>query len=328
MSLSSVGAFAVLLSLGGGAERAELVEPVARIWNEGAHNAFTDLMRFKDRWLCVFREGDGHAKGAGTIRVLDSTDGKKWSALALIAKEGVDLRDPHICLTPDGRLMIVGGAAVPPTRDPVTDHYSFVSFSKDGMDWTAPERVVESWQWLWRVTWHKNKGHGVAYSWDPKKERKYHANLFETDDGKSFKKTTTFDVPQATEATLRFDGDTMICLQRRDGKPNTAFLGSSEPPYVKWSWRDLGVFLGGPNFIQAKGGAWWAVGRIMDKGKPQTALCRLDVKGAKLEPVLTLPSGGDTSYAGLAWNGDELWISYYSSHEGKSSIYLAKVKVK
>ena len=45
------------------------------------------------------------------------------------------------------------------------------------------------------------------------------------------------------------------------------------------------------------------------------------------EPVLTLPSGGDTSYPGLVWHDGLLWMSYYSSHEGKTSIYLAKIKL-
>lgn len=136
-----------------------------------------------------------------------------------------------------------------------------------------------------------------------------------------------FDLPQVTEATIRFQGDTMLILQRRDGKPNTAHLGLSEPPFNKVSWHDLGMYFGGPNFIQARDGSWWAAGRMMEKGKAQTVLCRLDVKAAKLAPVLTLPSGGDTSYPGLAWNGDELWISYYSGHEGKTSIYLAKTRI-
>jgi hypothetical protein len=47
----------------------------------------------------------------------------------------------------------------------------------------------------------------------------------------------------------------------------------------------------------------------------------------KLQEALKLPSGGDTSYAGLVWHAVLLWVSYYSSHEGKSAIYLARVKV-
>jgi hypothetical protein len=38
-------------------------------------------------------------------------------------------------------------------------------------------------------------------------------------------------------------------------------------------------------------------------------------------------SGGDSSYAGLLWHNGLLWISYYSSHSGKTSIYLAKAKI-
>ncbi|MDP6040448.1 MAG: hypothetical protein QGG64_17995 [Candidatus Latescibacteria bacterium] len=45
------------------------------------------------------------------------------------------------------------------------------------------------------------------------------------------------------------------------------------------------------------------------------------------EPVFNLPSGGDNSYAGMVWHDDLLWMSYYSSHQGKTSIYLTKLKL-
>jgi len=40
-----------------------------------------------------------------------------------------------------------------------------------------------------------------------------------------------------------------------------------------------------------------------------------------------LAFGGDTSYAGLVLHDGLLWVSYYSLHEGKTSIYLAKVQL-
>jgi len=46
-----------------------------------------------------------------------------------------------------------------------------------------------------------------------------------------------------------------------------------------------------------------------------------------LTEFLILPSGGDTSYPGLVWHEDQLWVSYYSSHEEKTAIYLARGKV-
>src|SRR5262249_12194884 len=139
-------------------------------------------------------------------------------------------------------------------------------------------------------------------------------------------RVTEFKPVNCTEATLTFGGDDLYCLQRRDGSPNSAMLGKSKPPYTEWEWKDLGVYFGGPNFIKLPDGSWWACGRLIEKGKPQTVLCRLDVTAGKLEPVVRLPSGGDTSYPGMAWHDGELWISYYSSHEAKTSIYLARVK--
>ena len=44
---------------------------VAKIWDQGAHNAFTDLLRFDDRWWCTFREAADHGWSIGTIN--DST---------------------------------------------------------------------------------------------------------------------------------------------------------------------------------------------------------------------------------------------------------------
>jgi hypothetical protein len=317
----------IALAASGQTPKAELVQPVQKIWDQAAHNAFTDLIRFDERWFCVFREGTGHAAGAGKIRVLTSTDGAAWSSAALLEWQGVDLRDPHISQTPEGKLMIIGGAAEPATRDPVKDHYSFVSFSKDGKEWSKPERVGPSWHWLWRATWDGKNAYTVAYHWDPKVQGKYRAKLMRSGDGIQFEKIIDFDVPQATEATLVFDGTELYCLQRRDGKPNSAKFGFSQPPYTKWAWADLDIYFGGPNFIKGPGGTWWATGRTIDKGKAQTVLWQLDVNVGKLTPVLTLPSGGDTSYPGMAWHQGELWISYYSSHEGKSNIYLARVRL-
>ncbi|MCH2375929.1 MAG: exo-alpha-sialidase, partial [Planctomycetes bacterium] len=37
---------------------------VKKIWNEGTHNAFTDLIRFKGSWWCTFREAAAHGNGA------------------------------------------------------------------------------------------------------------------------------------------------------------------------------------------------------------------------------------------------------------------------
>lgn len=47
-----------------------------------------------------------------------------------------------------------------------------------------------------------------------------------------------------------------------------------------------------------------------------------------LTPLLELPSNGsDVGYPGFLWHDGLLWVSYNSSHEGRTSVYLAKIKV-
>jgi hypothetical protein len=120
----------------------------------------------------------------------------------------------------------------------------------------------------------------------------------------------------------------LYCLHRRDNGLPSAFFGTSQPPYTAWKWQDLEVFLGGPNFLELPSGQWIAAGRIFNNSKtPKTKLASLDVEKKTIEPILELPSGGDCSYPGLTWHDGHLWMSYYSSHEGKGNIYLAKIAI-
>jgi hypothetical protein len=83
---------------------------------------------------------------------------------------------------------------------------------------------------------------------------------------------------------------------------------------------------GGPNLIHLPTGHWLAAGRRHQDGA-HTARCYLDMAEHKMTKLLKFPSGGDTSCPGLVWHNDLLYLSYYSTHEGKTSIYLAKIKV-
>src|SRR5262249_31352620 len=149
-------------------KKPELVS-VAKIWDQGKHNAFTDLIRWKDKWHCVFREADAHVGGDGKLRVLESVDGAMWESIALVAEDGIDLRDPHLSIPPDGRLMIVAGGSVYKGTKTLLGRQPRVSFSKDGRTWTPPQRVLAEGDWLWRVTWHEGKCYGVAYNAEARK---------------------------------------------------------------------------------------------------------------------------------------------------------------
>ena len=321
---------AVTTGAADGGPASQLVS-VRKIWDAAGHNAFTDLTRFDGKWLCTFREADGHVRGNGRIRVITSADGEQWQSAALLSEQGIDLRDPKLCLTPDNRLMLVMGGSVYEGKV-LKERQPRVSFSKDGQSWSTPQRVLNKGEWLWRVTWHKNRAYGISYkqigSRTPTNE--WRLTLFSSADGMDWKKVTSLAVPdQPNEATVRFQpNDECIALVRREAGDRNAWIGHSAPPYKKWQWHTAGVSVGGPNFIMLpNGGAMVAAGR-QSNPKPESA--RTFVGPMTLESVkadLVLPSGGDCSYPGLVWHDGVLWLSYYSSHEGKTSIYLAKIKL-
>jgi hypothetical protein len=116
----------------------------------------------------------------------------------------------------------------------------------------------------------------------------------------------------------------MIAFVRRESGSRAAWIGRSDPPYTEWTWHETDHRVGGPNFIQLPDGSFWAGARRYPGGA-KTVLAKFGPE--MYEPILVLPSGGDTSYPGLVWHGGLLWMSYYSSHEGKTSIYLARIRL-
>ena len=323
-----------LLAAVGSASAAPKVELVSvkKIWDAAPHNAFTDLAFWKDQFCCAFREGRGHVSTDGRIRVLSSKDADTWASAALIELAGYDLRDAHLSVTPDNRLMLLGGAAPREKDGQSAPTGSFVAFSADGTEWTKPQIVVEPGRWLWCVTWHEGKAYGVSY---PASQGSPYIELLTSTDGIAWQSLVPklYAVGFPNEATLRFDKPgTCYALVRRDQRgdaPYSAVLGVSRGDYTQWQWHDLGPEFngfGGPNFIQLPASHWLAAGRMHQDGV-HTALCYLDVTNHTMTKLLKLPSGGDTSYPGLVWHDNLLYMSYYSSHEGKTSIYMAKIKI-
>lgn len=302
--------------------QAELVG-VRKIWDRAPHNAFTDLIRFKNEWFCVFREGAAHVSDDGALRVLTSSDGEAWVSAAQITSTNGDLRDAKITLTPKGELMLSGAVAL---RQPTpAKHQSLAWFSADGRAWSSPSVIGETNQWLWRTTWHRRTAYSVGY--DTAGEN--FVRLYTSRDGHRFDPLVPrlFDQGSPNETSVVFQpDDTALCLLRRDGNPGTGQLGIARPPYTNWEWKDLGVKIGGPHMLRLQDGRLVAAVRLHDGGV-RTSLCWIDPQSGKLAEFLKLPSGGDCSYAGLVFHAGLLWVSYYSSHEGKTAIYLAKVRL-
>lgn len=323
----SASLVALLISLGSHVLAGEPQVEVSTklIWDKAPHNAFTDLIRHDGKFYCVFREGKAHVSPDGALRVITSSDGEKWESTALVTSKTADLRDAKITKTPDGQLMLNGAAATQIGKRQYT-WQSFAWFSKDGRDWGEGVPIGDKDYWLWRSVWHKGTAYGIAYGCRDDIED---IRLYNSRDGRHYDTLVKkmYDKGYPTEAALVFrKDDTCLCLLRRDGRnENSALLGTSHPPYTDWTWKDLKKPAGGPQMLELPDGRLVAAVRLYD-APVRTSLCWVDPVAGTLTEFQKLPSGGDTSYPGMVWHDNTLWVSYYSSHEKKTNIYLSKVR--
>ncbi len=322
----------------------EVYIKVNRIWESEKHCAFTSLTRFGGRYYVAFREAGSHifeADGSarGQIRILESRNGRKWKPVACLSKEGYDLRDPSLSVTPDGRLLVSMGGSIYVDkklvgRDPM------YSESTDGRSFSSPEPIeivspnATGEDWLWKVDWRGDTGYGVVYSsveGPADSDNKTIVFLVRTKDGIHYEDVAKIDVPGfPNETAVHFLPDgRMLMLLRQEKLDKQGIWGVSEPPYTQWTLTKVGFQVGGPNFIALNDSTIIAGSRsYLIPGSYKTMLLRGGLDG-RFEQIAVLPSGGDTSYPGFLVVGDELWVSYYSSHATpKAAVYLARIPLK
>jgi hypothetical protein len=310
---------------------------VKQIWNSAPHNAMTDLIHWQDRWWCTFRESDQHQNSLnGVIRVIYSSDLSLWQSALLIREEGFDLRDPKFSLNPQEELLL---------------HYQGVKLdqgkyviwqprlvrSKEGKRWSDPLICFEPHEWPWRITWFEGRAYAVSYRLSSfvKRSQPWIVHLCVSEDAIHYQRLCTWPIAYyPSEATIRFrpDGEMVIYIRRREKEqmewndPN--WVGTSQKPYDRWVWHATDRHLGGPNFLILEGGEMCAAGRILWPS-PYGLMAKTVVGELTLEhftPKWVLPSGGDCSYPGMVLEGNTLYVSYYSTEGGRTSVYLALLK--
>lgn len=292
---------------------------VTKIWDNG-YSAFPSIVKYGDNFYVSCREAKSHifddkGRADGKARILVSSDGKSWESVALLEKEGYDLRDPKLSVTPDGRLMVTMGGSVYENRELVR-FIPQVSFSSDGRTFSNPEPVVfddnitDEREWIWRVTWNGDTGYGVTYG--------THFALVKTTDGVHYDFVKELDLDRSNapgECTIRFAPDgRMMIMARCDNGDFKGRWGVSQPPYTDWTWSEVDIHFGGPDFILLDDGTVVAGTRYsFPSGTNKTMILRGD-QGGRFEEFYLLPSGGDTSYPGFIEVDDQLWVVYYSCH--------------
>lgn len=288
------------------------IHRLAKIYDDGMHNAFTDVCWFQDRPYVTFRHAANHVSDDGRVLVLrGDEEGRRWQTVACVWS-GADTRDPAFMITPEG---LFCWCFLSDRTEGAVRRTSGYSFSANGERWGPWEPVEEGW-WYWHPEWHEGRGYCAAYTF-PESQ----VMLKQSEDGRQWYdvgivvEQTGEERPNEVAMTFREDGE-MILLIRREHGTGRPLLGRAGPPYTQWDLTELPVKLQGP-MVWLNGETIYISGRwYQPSGMVNTAVFRL--QDDEPVPQLVLPSGGDTSYMGVAPHpdgGGRFWLSYYSSHE-------------
>ena len=302
-----------------------------KIWDKAPHCAFTDITYHKGYFYCIFREAKTHhsTEGFGQVRLIRSKDtASRWESVLTIADSLFDMRDPKITITPKGHLMIsYTGAQVTMNMDTGEPEQFFetkVRFSANGTEWTAPEKINIKNEIAWRITWYKGMAYTVGW------HKKTGANLYASRDGVNYRKICRFDIkgfPNETSLLFLPNGNMMAVVRNDAGQQKLTSIGQSAWPYDKWTFWQANDFMGGPNaFLLPDSSIITSYRRYMNSGG-RFYIGNINTAGKEMNETIEMPSDGDCGYGGMFWKDSALWVSYYSSHEGNTSIYLAKLRL-
>lgn len=320
------------------------VNNLRRVFHNGEHNAFTDLVRFKDKFYLTFRScPDGHAVNpTASIIILASADTKDWKQVHRFSVLHRDTRDPHFLVFRDKLFVYTGTwysgtSTLARTEYDLNKHLGYAVWSENGANWHGPLMLEGTFgHYIWRAAAFGEKAYlcgrrKVGFAIGSRGEGKgVESLMLESDDGLIWRKRAVFQEIEGNETAFLFEPDgTVLGIGRRHGN---AQLLRSKRPYTHWERKDLDRYIGGP--LLAKWGERYVVGgrkQTKDRG-PKTSLCWL--VGDQLQEFAELPSGGDNSYPGFVELGsNRALVSYYSSHErdaaGKpmTAIYLAELSI-
>jgi len=321
------------------------VASVRKVFDDGNHNAFTDLCLFQGRFYLAFRTcPDGHGVFATSrIVVLASDDASTWRRAFDFGVRDRDCRDPHL-LVFRGRLFVYTGTwfcdpAEPGRRD-LNEHLGYAAWTDDGESWHGPRFLEGTYgHYVWRAAAHEGKAYlcgrrnrefrrGVPPGHEASERE---SAMLESEDGFVWRPVGLFQETGGNETAFLFEQDgSVLALARGPGK-SPALVCRSRPPYAEWSRVELDRSVGGP-LLARWGGRLLAGGRsTVGAVGPRTVLYWL--ANDRLELVAELPSGGDNSYPGfVSLDEGRGLVSYYSSHEGSrtsatpAAIYLAEVE--
>jgi len=321
------------------------VQNIRRVFHNGEHNAFTDMIHFEGRYYLTFRScPDGHmVHPTSSIIVLASDDLKTWEQVHRFSVRHRDTRDPHF-LSFKGKLFIYTGTwysgATTLARDKydLNQHLGYAVWSDDGQSWSRPSLLEGTFgHYIWRAAAWKDTAylcgrHKIEFEVADKGEgRQIMSLMLESDDGLVWRKKAVFQPVDGDETAFQFDRSGNVTAIARAHGRNPAQVLRAKPPWTNWQRTELDRYIGGPLLV--KWGERQVVGgRKLVGDTARTSMYWLN--DHSLAEFAELPSGGDTSYPGfIELDSTHAVMSWYSSHEKDAdgntitAIYLADLHI-
>ena len=308
------------------------------IYGAGKYSAFSDLIKWSNKWYVVFRSAESHAYTKdGILEVLESEDFITWKVVNSFKYDGMDLRDPKFCIFGSDLLINTQGVTFNPDRSVSSQTGLTFNLTKSlkshSLENTKQIPLVMNYTfpgyWPWRYTKYQNS----FYSWGYNVEAGIF-RLVKTSDFIKVDELLNLDKLQnkPSEATIRIANNKFYSLIRRAGATLFGIANIDDPTNIEWTELPI-QGLGGPNFVFYDNETVVFGGRDLSTSvssfeNNRTSLYVYKISSKKLYKVITLPSYGDTGYPGLVLEGKNLFLTYHSSHEGKAKIYSAQVELK
>ncbi len=302
------------------------------IVDDGAHNAFTDLVFWHGCfWLAYVSSPSHFASRKSRVVLLRSDDAHDWRKTKEFAAAGQDIRDPKLGMI-GGQLFLF--ALLNRKFDP-QPYATIVARSDDGLVWGEFEAMKPEGWLLGRPILVGEAWYAAAHRIDQGR-----AVLMKSSTGLDWEITSVIheahgaheERADETAVHLLEDGG-MLAVTRLEAGSGIfgssragTLVSTSASPFSTWTAlaKSSLTRLDGPN-VFGVGARVFAVGRRQTRvsgpfqgqgsafGKKRTALFLVQEHSGELVHLTDFPSSGDCSYAGVAIAAGKVVISYYSN---------------
>ena len=305
------------------------------------HDAFTDLCRWHGRYFCAFREAQTHnITPRGCVKLVTSINGVDWDASTVMTHPLGDMRDPKFLRTQDTLYLLCGVYLPHPQhheRFQGLANYggdnllcTHVTYTHDGQSWAPMTPIMRPNYWAWSALELQNYGyvaasyhtgtsaHGQTIAlWSGRsplsmilRETIYNGESV-AHDGKQLRYAHYLPCEPVLYA---IDEATVACCLRTE---TTMEIGVAHK-MLPWRWHTTPYTIH-PGAVMRTPKGWILAGRSVadvKDGEKLTTSALFALHGHVVEPLLTLPSSGDTGYCGLAHGRqpNTALVSYYSQH--------------